>query len=214
MVNQAMVRLTCDFHTHLNVGLYSGTDRPTPPGQIQLHVSPEAVWPGSTLEVAMTVKNTLPTPISQVVVTDLFPTGLQIEAVTVSTGAVEVLDGRMLTVMMGDLPSGAAERIAVTLRADADLVSGTELANVATLFYAESVADQDAVQIEIGRTFDSEEELSIMSGQNEPDGELDEEMPRFLPTTGSAMQPDLGILLLVVFGILVRGLYVASKPRF
>jgi hypothetical protein len=65
-------------------------------------------------------------------------------------GAVEVLNGRMVTVAVGDLPQGGEETIQIVAQADQALANGTRLKNTASLLYAESVADQAAVTLVVG----------------------------------------------------------------
>jgi len=143
MINNAAVRLSCDFYTLANIGLYSGNERPETPAQIHFSSAPESVAPGSTTVLMLKINNTLPTPISQVIVTDLFPEGVTVETVNASAGEAEVLNDNMLTVVIGSIPSGAEESISITLHIADNLSSDTELRNTATLFYAESAADQD-----------------------------------------------------------------------
>ncbi|MFQ5575393.1 MAG: LysM peptidoglycan-binding domain-containing protein [Anaerolineae bacterium] len=150
MVNQAAIRLTCNFPVQANIGLYSGPERPTPPAQLSLAVSPAAVLPGSTASLTMTVRNSLPNPISQVAVTNLFPGGLTIEGVQTSAGTAELLDGTMLTVFVGSVASGGHETVTVQLKAAETLLPGAALTDTATLFYAESAADQSHIAIAIG----------------------------------------------------------------
>jgi LPXTG-motif cell wall-anchored protein len=64
---------------------------------------------------------------------------------------VEVLNGRMVTVAVGDVPQGGTETIQIVAQADPALADGTRLKNTASLLYAESVADQAAVTLVVGR---------------------------------------------------------------
>ncbi len=161
MINDAVVRLTCDFHTQANIGLYSGSERPQPPVQIRFSRVPESVSAGDSTVLMLKVKNTLPTPISQVIITNLFPEGLTIKTVNASVGKVETLNGNMLTVILGSLPSGAEESIAITLHVADNLTPNTELRDTATLFYAESVADQTHFTLKVNGAEDTAETASI-----------------------------------------------------
>jgi uncharacterized repeat protein (TIGR01451 family) len=149
MINNAAVRLTCNFHTQANIGLYSGEERPEMPAQIFLSAAPDIVQGGQTTHLTIKVQNGLPTPISQVIVTDLFPDGLTIETVDTSNGEQEILANKMLTVKFDSIASGAEENILITLRVADDLSPGTGLQNTATLFYTESAADQKSLTITV-----------------------------------------------------------------
>lgn len=158
MVDNAAVRLTCDFHTQANIGLYSGSERPTPPATVSMSVSPQTISPGETATVMFKLNNTLPTGISHVILTDLFPAGLTIDSVNASKGTVDIVDN-MLTIMVGEISSESEESVAVILRAADTLESGTELQNTATLFYAESAADQDHMKIMVGEGSKTDSEM-------------------------------------------------------
>ncbi len=150
MVNHAAVRLLCGVAVQANIGLYSGDVRPTPPAYLLWQPDAADIAPGQRLTLTLTVRNTLPNPISNVILTDLFPAGLSIEGAQASQGTVEVLEGRMLTVLLGTVASGGEEAVTVTVQAAETLSAGAELSNVATLFYAESAADQSAVTVRVG----------------------------------------------------------------
>ena len=150
MVNHIAVRLLCGVAVQANIGLYSGTERPIPPAYLSWQPAAANIAPGQSLTLTLTIHNTLPNPISNVILTDLFPTGLTIERASASKGEVEVLEGRMLTVLVGMVDAGGEETVTVAIRADEGLAAGSEQSNVATLFYAESAADQSAVTLRVG----------------------------------------------------------------
>jgi uncharacterized repeat protein (TIGR01451 family) len=113
-------------------------------------LSQAAVLPGKQVTFYLTVKNGMPHTISHVLVTDLLPAGLAVVGTTATRGSVEVLDGRMVTVALGDLPQGGQETIELVAEADAGLASGARLTNTATLLYAESAADQAWASLTVG----------------------------------------------------------------
>jgi len=90
-------------------------------------------------------------PISHVLVTDYLPDGLKVTDVVATRGSVEVLNERMVTVAVGELPQGGEETVQIAAQADPALANGTRLNNTASLLYAESVADQAAVALVVGR---------------------------------------------------------------
>jgi hypothetical protein len=92
----------------------------------------------------------MPHSISHVFVTDFLPDGLTVADVTTTRGTVEVLDGRMVTVNIGDLPQGAKETIQIVAQVDPKLTYGVRLKNIASLLYAESAADQAWATLTVG----------------------------------------------------------------
>jgi uncharacterized repeat protein (TIGR01451 family) len=151
MVGDIAIRLRCDLDIIANLGLYSSSQRPALPATLAMRVSPSAVLPGKAATFYLTLKNGMSNPISHVLVTDYLPDGLKVTNVVVSRGAVEVLNGRMVTVAVGDVPQGGTETIQIVAQADPALADGTRLKNTASLLYAESVADQAAVTLVVGR---------------------------------------------------------------
>jgi uncharacterized repeat protein (TIGR01451 family) len=151
MVGDIAIRLRCDLDIIANLGLYSSSQRPALPATLAMRVAPSAVLPGKTVTFYLTLKNGMSNPISHVLVTDYLPDGLKVTNVVVSRGAVEVLNGRMVTVAVGDVPQGGTETIQIVAQADPALADGTRLKNTASLLYAESVADQAAVTLVVGR---------------------------------------------------------------
>ena len=89
-------------------------------------------------------------PISHVFITDYVPDGLTVLEATTTQGSVEVLNGRMVTVDLGDLPQAGKETIQITAEVDAALAYGTRLRNTASLLYAESAADQAWADLVVG----------------------------------------------------------------
>jgi uncharacterized repeat protein (TIGR01451 family) len=151
MVGDIAIRLRCDLDIIANLGLYSSSQRPALPATLAMRVAPSAVLPGKATTFYLTLKNGMSNPISHVLVTDYLPDGLKVTNVVVSRGAVEVLNGRMVTVAVGDVPQGGTETIQIVAQADPALADGTRLKNTASLLYAESVADQAAVTLVVGR---------------------------------------------------------------
>jgi uncharacterized repeat protein (TIGR01451 family) len=150
MVGDVAIRLRCDLDIIANLGLYSSSQRPALPATLAMRVSPSALLPGKTATFYLTLKNGMSNPISHVLVTDYLPDGLKATNVVATRGAVEVLNGRMVTVAVGDLPQGGTETIQIVAQADPALADGTRLKNTASLLYAESVADQATVTLVVG----------------------------------------------------------------
>jgi uncharacterized repeat protein (TIGR01451 family) len=150
MANEVAIRLRCDFDLVANLGLYSSPDRPDPPATLTMGVSQTALLPGATVIFYLTLNNAMPHDISHVFVTDYVPDGLIVSDVTTSRGEVEVLDGRMVTVAMGDVPQGNQETIQITAQVDPSVPYGMRLQNTASLLYAESAADQAWAILAIG----------------------------------------------------------------
>jgi uncharacterized repeat protein (TIGR01451 family) len=150
VVNQAAVRLTCQFPINANLGFYSSAEAPQPPAYVGFNSETLAIQPGETATIQLNITNDLPTGISQVVLTDLLPEGLYFEAVNTTLGSPELLNGRMMTLFIGTMNSEQTASVELVIRADAALAQGTNLENRATLFYAESIAAQDVLTIVIG----------------------------------------------------------------
>jgi uncharacterized repeat protein (TIGR01451 family) len=151
MVGDVAIRLRCDLDIIANLGLYSSSQRPALPATLAMRVSPSALLPGKTATFYLTLKNGMSNPISHVLVTDYLPDGLKVTNVVATRGAVEVLNGQMVTVVVGDLPQGGQETVQIEAQADPALANGVRLKNTASLLYAESVADQAAVTLVVGR---------------------------------------------------------------
>jgi uncharacterized repeat protein (TIGR01451 family) len=142
MADQVAVRLRCDFDMVANLGLYSSPSRPDPPATVTMGVSRTALVPGGAVTFFLTLQNGMPHSISHVFVTDFLPDGLTVTEATTTQGEIEVLNGRMVTVALGDLPQAGKETIQITAEVDPSLAYGTRLRNTASLLYAESAADQ------------------------------------------------------------------------
>jgi uncharacterized repeat protein (TIGR01451 family) len=150
MADEVAIRLRCDFDLVANLGLYSSAARPDPPATLTMGVSQTALSPGATVIFYLTLNNAMPHAISHVFVTDYVPEGLIVTDVTTTRGEVEVLDGRMVTVAMGDVPQDSQETIQITAQVDPNVAYGTRLQNTASLLYAESAADQAWAFLAIG----------------------------------------------------------------
>ncbi len=150
MANDVAIRLRCDFDIIANLGLYSSQNRPDPPATLTMGVSQGTLTPGGTVVFYLTLQNGMPHPISHVFVTDHLPEGLTVSDVTTTRGTVEVLNSRMVTVNIGDLPQGVQETIQIETQVDPALVYGTRLRNTASLLYAESAADQAWATLMVG----------------------------------------------------------------
>jgi uncharacterized repeat protein (TIGR01451 family) len=150
MADDVAIRLRCDFEVIANIGLYSSPDRPDPPATLTMKVSKLALLPGEAVTFYLILENGMPHPISHVFVTDYLPDGLTVTDVVTTGGALEVLDGRLVTVFFGDLPQAAQETIQIVAQADPGLAYGARLRNTASLLYAESAADQAWVTLMVG----------------------------------------------------------------
>jgi uncharacterized repeat protein (TIGR01451 family) len=150
MANDVAIRLRCDFDIIANLGLYSSQNRPDPPATLTMGVSQGTLTPGGTVTFYLTLQNSMTHPISHVFVTDHLPDGLTVSDVTTTRGTVEVLNNRMVTVNLGDLPEGSQETIQIETQVDPVLEYGTSIRNTASLLYAESAADQAWANLRVG----------------------------------------------------------------
>lgn len=151
MAENVAIRLRCDFDMIANLGLYSSPDRPDPPATLTMGVSQATLLPGGAVTFYLTLENGMPHSISHVFVTDYLPDGLTVTDATTTRGSVEVLNGQMVTVDVGDLPQGGKETIQIVAQADpATLAYGMRLKNSASLLYAESAADQAWAFLTVG----------------------------------------------------------------
>lgn len=176
MADHVAIRLRCDFEVVANLGLYSSPSRPDPPATLTMGVSQATVLPGGALTFYLRLQNGMPHAISHVFVTDYLPQGLTAIDATTTRGTIEVLNGRMVTVDMGDLPQGQEELIQITAQADPALAFGTRLQNTASLLYAESAADQTWATLTIGGTAEAASS-SPASGLDSPLAEVDTSAP-------------------------------------
>ena len=142
--------LRCGFDDILNVGIYSGGDRPQPPAYLSLAVDETSAEPGDVFDLIIKARNTLPTSISNVIITDLFPSFIKVKGVEVTQGSPEVLDDRMLSIYIGNMDSGAEVTATVALEVIAATSSGKTAVNRTTLLYAESMADQAVSTFTVG----------------------------------------------------------------
>ena len=233
MINQAAVRLTCGFPVQANIGFYGGDERPTPPVQLIMRASTQQLSPGETTKITLKVNNTLPNPISQVVITDLFPDGLKIQNVQASGGSVEILDEQLLAVMVDSVPEGDGLEVVIIAQAGNEVADGTRLINTATLFYAESVADQTSLTLQvqsgsaIAQSTDNTATVAasdatppaqaVTDPQVEASADTPETAPDVLPTTGLsglglALSFPLGLFLII--GLLFKGVWsIRRRPE-
>lgn len=155
LVQDAAVYLSCDHPVIANLAVYSGP-RPTPPASIQLS-APANLMPGQNTVLRLVVKNSLPTDITNVIVTNLMPPGLTaVEATAAenSRSSVQIInggpDGQLVYAYLDRMPSGAEENFLITVAASPDLATGSQVRNTASLFYAESAGDQDWIDFTVG----------------------------------------------------------------
>jgi uncharacterized repeat protein (TIGR01451 family) len=150
MADEVAIRLSCGLDVIANMGLYSGSNRPDPPATLTMSASQASVLPGQKATFYLKLKNGMPNAISHVSVTDYLPEGLTVSDVATSSGEAEVVEGRMVTVNIGDLAQGDQLAMQIVVQADPGLRYGTQLRNTASLLYAESAADQAWTSLVVG----------------------------------------------------------------
>jgi hypothetical protein len=154
LIQNAGVYLNCNYPTVANIA-FSGSADIDPPATIEMSAPSQVVVPDSNFEVTLTVKNGLPTEISNVIVTNLMPTGFKALKVTSSVDPKDARivdggpDGQLVVLNLDKLAKGAKATIELTVNADVDLLSGTKIRNTATLFYRESAADQASLDFTV-----------------------------------------------------------------
>jgi uncharacterized repeat protein (TIGR01451 family) len=151
-IQNAAVYLNCDYPTIANIAL-SGDRQATPPATIQISAPDEVITPDNPVRVTLTVKNTLPTQISNVIVTNAIPPGLI--ALNASTSLksdqakVKFVEGGddsdIIAAYLDTLDSGTRAEVFITLAAIEDTPQ-THARNTATLFYRESAAHQASLE--------------------------------------------------------------------
>jgi uncharacterized repeat protein (TIGR01451 family) len=155
-VQEAAVYLNCDFHTVANLAVFSGSGV-EPPATIEMF-APATLTADSRIPLRLTVKNDLPTDISNVIVTDLMPPGLvalDVQAASAEPQNMKIVgagdDGQLVVVHLNNMSSGTEANIFVTIAAAADVPDGAQISNTATLFYRESIADQTRIDFTVGQ---------------------------------------------------------------
>ena len=147
LIQDAGVYLNCDFPIIANIALFNGP-RIDPPATIEISASEPTIVPGQSNEITLTVNNDLPNEITNVVVTDLLPPGLNPVEVSTSAGpeAVQIVNanasGQLVVVNLDKVAAEATATIRMTIVADEVLLPASQVRNTATLFYRESAADQ------------------------------------------------------------------------
>jgi len=149
--DKVAVPLQCDRPVVLNLGIYSGETDPQPPAYLMVTAADTKADPGDTIEFEIVARNGLPTAISHVVISDLFPTPLKISDAETSRGDATIADKRMLSVYVGDMESGETVTATVSAKMDRWTLRGEKLENRVTLMYAESMADQVVSAITVGK---------------------------------------------------------------
>lgn len=153
LVQDAGVYLNCDFPIVANLPVSSNSQF-DPPATIQMS-APAAVSANRNGSIRVTVKNSLPNEISNVVVTNLMPSGLvalDVAAAAAAPQNAKIInggaDGQLVVVFLDKLAAGDEANIIITVTADAAATAG-RVRNTATLFYRESAADQAFADITI-----------------------------------------------------------------
>jgi uncharacterized repeat protein (TIGR01451 family) len=150
LVQDAGVYLTCDYPVIANLAVYSGPQI-DPPATITLSASAETLSPGDEVELTLVVKNTLPNDITNVIITNMLPTGLTGLDFTSSRQAKDIRlvdggpDGQLAVAYFDKLPKNAKVTLRLTVQANEDLPASAQISSNATLFYRESAADQALV---------------------------------------------------------------------
>jgi len=148
LIQDAGVYLNCDYPVVANIALVNGP-RIDPPAFIEIS-GPAQIVPGDNIPLRVTIKNGLPTEISNVIVTDLMPEGLEAVEVTAGSTGPENLqiidagvDGQLVVAFLDRLSSGQETNLFITVTVDEAVQPGAQIRNAVTLFYRESAADQD-----------------------------------------------------------------------
>jgi uncharacterized repeat protein (TIGR01451 family) len=217
MADNVAIRLRCDLDVVANLGLYSSPQRPDPPATVTMTVSRQVLLPGQSAAFYLTLKNGMPHAISHVFLTDYLPDGLTVAEVTSSLGSVEVLNGRMVTVYVGELAQGAEATIQISVQADPALAYGTSLKNTATLLYAESAADQAWATLAIGAAAEAAPmptTLPVSATPTPPAAATPEGTPQssdeLLPTTGGSGTVAI-LSAIIVLALLLAGVRQVRK---
>ncbi len=183
-IQNAGVYLNCSYNTVANIA-FSGSAKVNSPVTIEMSASNQTVVPDSNFEITLTIKNGLPTEISNVIVTDLMPKGFKALKVTSSVDPKDARiidggpDGQLVVVNLDKLAKRAKATIELTVNADVDLLSGTKIQNAATLFYRESAADQAVLDFTVGS-----DEAPALAAAGADNSGADFVPPAEAPTTG------------------------------
>lgn len=152
LIQDAGVYLNCDFPIVANIALVSEAGI-KPPATISMAAEATGVAPGSETELVLTVQNSLPNDITNVVVTDLMPPELTALSVTAGDNPGQIFDGpegQMVVINLGRLAAQEQATIRLRVAVAPGLAAGAEITNRATLFYSESAADQAALTLIVG----------------------------------------------------------------
>lgn len=191
--DKVAVPLQCEHPVVLNLGIYSGQTDPQPPAYLTVTTADTQANPGDTVQFNIAARNDLPTAISHVVITDLFPTPLKISHVETSRGEATIADKRMLSVYVGDMESGETVTATISAKIDRWTLRGEKLENRVTLLYAESMADQVVSTITIGKgiairpSATTGDPVSLALAAGAPAGSIPEASPAEVPVSASAL---------------------------
>jgi hypothetical protein len=155
LIQSAGVYLNCDYPVIANIALFNGP-RLDPPASIKMS-GPAVLTPGREIPIRLEMKNSLPTEISNVIVTSLMPAGLQaIEVTAASTDDKNLsiidagTDGQLAVAFLDKIAAGDEVNVFLTVALAEDVSPGTQIRQTATLFYRESAADQDWLDFTVG----------------------------------------------------------------
>jgi hypothetical protein len=138
-----------------NFALYGGEEKPQPPAYLTVTANPANVRPGDQVTFELKLQNDLPNGISKVKILhlmpwELIPTEIQGEeqvAVMICDDPINKHVGRLVTVEMGEVAQGAVKNLKIVATLDKQAAPGVEIGVSSTLLYAESVMDQQVVQL-------------------------------------------------------------------
>jgi uncharacterized repeat protein (TIGR01451 family) len=183
LVENAGVYLACDFPIIVNLAV-SGSQI-EPPATIEI-LAPTDLQMGSNVPLKLTVKNGLPNEITNVIVTDLMPSGLiplEVKAAAVDESNARIIDGgddgQLVVVYLDKLEAEAETNIFITVTVAEEVPANTQVTNFATLFYRESVAAQDSLELNLSGNPLAIPAAMVALGE--------EEIPEEVDTTASAL---------------------------
>lgn len=151
-IEEAAIYLNCDYPTIANIAVSSGPV--DPPAALSMTAGRTDLGAGDGTEIIMTVENSLPTDITNVVVTNRLPPELiALDVTAVSAASAQIINGpdaQLMAVYIERLASGEEANIRLTVIGAGNLAAAANVTNTATLFYRESVADQTSLDFTIG----------------------------------------------------------------
>lgn len=170
-----------------NFALYSGNELPKPPAHLTVKASTSSVRPGDRVSFDVKIQNDLPNGVSNVKLLVLFPWDFVPTEVQGNRGGVMVCDdsinkqvGRLVTIDMGKMATGATDNLKIAAALDKQAASGKAYEVRITLLYAESIMDPQVVKLNGG----AGGAVALAGGR-----------PSKLPMTGGVAIPLVGLAL-------------------